>query len=104
MSDSGLHAAAVERLYLESDRHQALKKQEFFLACQPALDLRPPQMVGVETLVRWQSPTRVLVLPGDFIALPEETGTIVQIGQWVLNTAIAQLAAWDAEMSPRISG
>jgi EAL domain-containing protein (putative c-di-GMP-specific phosphodiesterase class I) len=79
---------------LEMDLRAALDNDEFFLAFQPTVDLRDMSPTGLEALIRWDSPTRGIVQPDDFIPLLEETGLITQIGRWVLDTACTQGAAW----------
>ena len=102
-SDSGLHVAALERLYLETELHDALRHDEFFLVYQPIVSLRMGQLSGVEALVRWQSPTRGLVSPLDFVPLAEETGLILKLGRWILDRAIGTLAEWDAQYGPHFA-
>jgi diguanylate cyclase (GGDEF)-like protein len=89
-----MNAEAVERVALERELRQALLRSEFVLHYQPQLDLRTGRISGAEALLRWNHPTRGLVLPGVFIAVAEETGLIDQLGRWVLLQACAQHAAW----------
>jgi EAL domain-containing protein (putative c-di-GMP-specific phosphodiesterase class I) len=79
---------------METDFRLALEREEFVLHYQPIVDLRSGQLVGVETLVRWQHPTRGIVGPDQFIPTAEETSLIIPIGHWVLEAACAQLAEW----------
>ena len=89
-----MNANAKERLWLETALRQAQERNEFELFYQPKLDLRSNLIVGVEALLRWNSPQKGLVLPDAFIPLLEETGLIVPVGAWVLRTACTQAAAW----------
>ena len=84
---------ATERSELEAELVQALVLHQFELHYQPQVDARG-QVLGAEALLRWQHPTRGLVMPGQFIDLAEQSGLIVPMGQWVLETACAQLQAW----------
>jgi EAL domain-containing protein (putative c-di-GMP-specific phosphodiesterase class I) len=70
---------------------------------QPVLELAAGTIVGVESLIRWKSPERGLIPPNDFIPLAEETGLIVEIGQWVLNAACEQARRWDDMGFPPLS-
>ena len=81
------------RASLEIELRQAIENKEFQLYYQIQVD-QMGSSIGAECLIRWISPTRGMVSPLDFIPLAEETGLILPIGQWVLETACAQLAAW----------
>jgi len=98
-----MNVQAMERLLLQNDLHQALKNNEFVLHYQPQLDLNTGKMVGVEALIRWNSPEAGLVLPGKFIAVAEESGLIVQIGEWVIQEVCRQIRSWqDAGYVPLV--
>jgi diguanylate cyclase (GGDEF)-like protein len=86
--------AALDRLSLETRLRQAVDRGEFELRYQPKVDLVTGQIVGVEALLRWQQPQLGNVSPTEFIPLAEETGLIVKIGKWALETACRQGAAW----------
>ena len=83
-----------ERLRLEDDLNQALVREEFFLEFQPIIDLRTSELLGVEALVRWQHPAQGRLLPGQFIAMAEETGQIIALGRWVLMDACCRVQQW----------
>jgi diguanylate cyclase (GGDEF)-like protein/PAS domain S-box-containing protein len=91
--DPQMQAQVSERARLEAELRQGLRDQQMLLHYQPQVDWRG-QIFGVEALVRWQHPSRGLVLPGAFIGLAEETRLILELGEWVLETACRQLAAW----------
>jgi diguanylate cyclase (GGDEF)-like protein len=92
--ECGMAEAVQSRMELEMDLRVALENGEFFLAFQPTVDLRDMTPTGFEALIRWNSPTRGIVQPDDFIPLLEETGLITEIGRWVLHSACTQGAAW----------
>ncbi|MEM7543805.1 MAG: EAL domain-containing protein, partial [Pseudomonadota bacterium] len=89
-----LTSAARERIELENNLRRALERQEFFLCYQPQLDLLSGEMIGAESLIRWQHPDHGLVSPAQFIPIAEESGLIVDIGRWVLETACMQARNW----------
>jgi EAL domain-containing protein (putative c-di-GMP-specific phosphodiesterase class I) len=72
----------------------ALDNQEFFLQYQPEIELATGRLKAVEALLRWRDPATGVVMPADFLPLAEENGSIIAIGQWVLDRALADLKAW----------
>lgn len=87
-----LQAVVNARTNMEKDLRQAIKAEQFVLYYQPQVNAAG--IIGVEALLRWNHPQRGLLLPGEFIPLAEETGLILGLGNWALETACAQIAAW----------
>jgi diguanylate cyclase (GGDEF)-like protein/PAS domain S-box-containing protein len=84
----------AEKLALENELRRALERNEFVLHYQPKIDLASRRITGVEALIRWASPTRGLVAPGEFIPLLEETGLILPVGSWAMAQAVRDHLAW----------
>ena len=109
--EPAMRSTIVQRIELEADLRRAIEQQAFSLAYQPIVEVASGRLVGFEALARWIDPDRGFVSPVDFIPLAEETGLILPLGSWVLQTACEQLAAWREEhdcpdliMSINISG
>ncbi len=99
-----------QRLAMETHLRQALERQELSLHYQPQIDLHSGKVIGMEALLRWDSPALGSIPPNRFIPLAEETGVILPIGEWVLETACRQLKEWhragfhNLRMAVNISG
>jgi predicted signal transduction protein with EAL and GGDEF domain len=91
--DVGMQAAVTQRMALENALRDALARREFALYYQPQVD-GEGNITGAEALVRWNHPERGLVSPAEFIPLAEETGVIIPMGRWILESACRQLARW----------
>jgi diguanylate cyclase (GGDEF)-like protein/PAS domain S-box-containing protein len=96
-----MQAAIDSRMAMEAALRQALDKGEFRLYYQPQVD-QDGDLIGAEALLRWLPANPGMVYPAEFIPLAEETGLILPIGKWVLDTACAQLKAWESD--PRTQG
>ncbi len=92
--ESGMNATAIKRLTMESDLRQALTRREFEIFYQPKVSVDSGAITGMEALVRWRHPEFGIVPPDDFIALAEETGLIIPIGELVLCAACEQTRLW----------
>ncbi len=91
---SELALEAADRAELERDLLLALQRDEFLLEFQPQIDVISGQAVAAEALVRWAHPERDLVMPGTFVPVAEESGTIVALGDWVMSRVCETAARW----------
>jgi len=100
-----MNERVAERLRLETKLRNAIEQREFLLHYQPKVELKTGKVVGLEALIRWLGPDGKLIAPGLFIPLLEETGMIVDVGKWVLDSAAQQHADWSARglNPPRIA-
>ncbi|OPY71156.1 MAG: Phytochrome-like protein cph2 [Syntrophorhabdus sp. PtaU1.Bin002] len=98
--DQDMYQKAVALLELETDLRRAVERQEFILYYQPIVALDTGSSVGLEALIRWRHPQRGIILPADFIPLAEDTGLILPIGEWVLESVCRQIKAWQQTGNP----
>jgi len=101
--DAKLHAAAVERMELESELRHALAHDELQLHYQPIVSLDDRRLRDTEALVRWQHPRLGLIPPVKFIPIAEETGLIMELGRWVLESACQQVSHWCTHLAAGLS-
>jgi len=92
--DQGMHNQMMRRLKLEHDMRLSLENGSFELYYQPIVSLQSETPVGLEALIRWHNPDVGMIQPDEFIPIAEDTGFIVPLGNWVLQTACHQLKQW----------
>ena len=92
--DTSMHDQAMLQHRMETDLQRALERGEFDVFYQPIIEMKSERVQGFEALLRWQHPSRGLVMPDDFIGLVEETTLVIPIGWWVIERACHQLATW----------
>ena len=97
--DMRMHTQALTRLKLETELRQAAEREEFLLYYQPVVSLQTGRITGFEALLRWRHPQRGIVAPSEYLSVVEEIGLLIPVGQWVLQNALQQLRAWQAECS-----
>lgn len=101
--DLEMQAQMKERRMLELDLRAAIARQELELHYQPLLNLQTGATEGYEALLRWSHPTHGMVPPSTFIPIAEETGTIVEIGEWVIRNALTEAARWPDHLTVAVN-
>ena len=101
--ESHMLHAVQNRRSIEMDLRAALKQDEFELHYQPLFDIATKSLIGYEALIRWNHPTKGMIMPNDFIPIAETTGLIIQIGEWVLRTALLELRNWPDHLSVSVN-
>ena len=91
---AAMNKQALENLLLESELRRALERREFVLHFQPKISFANGRITGCEALLRWQPADREMVAPSQFVPVLESSGMIVAVGEWVIDTACAQIVAW----------
>lgn len=97
----GMRTQISNRLKLQTELRKALEHNEFAVFYQPIVEIASKDLIGFEALVRWNHPERGQVLPGEFISTAEETGLIVQLGEWVLRESCRQARDWQTRFPSR---
>lgn len=100
--EHSMHVEAMRRLRLISELREALSENQLVLYFQPIIDLVTGRITKAEALLRWNHPTRGVVLPGEFIGLIEETEMIHEIGDWIFDEALTFLQKWEKELGIKI--
>jgi diguanylate cyclase (GGDEF)-like protein/PAS domain S-box-containing protein len=101
--EAAMGAAVRERRMLEHDLRLAIARNELRLVYQPQKDLQSQAMTGFEALLRWKHPTRGDISPAVFIPIAEETGSILEIGDWVIKTACREAASWEQPLTVAVN-
>jgi len=97
--ETAMGTAVRDRRLLEHDLRHAISRNQLRLVYQPQVDIKTNHVTGFEALIRWRHPERGDVSPGVFVPIAEESGLILQIGEWVLRTACAEAATWKQDLS-----
>lgn len=96
--EEAMHVRISERLAIERDFRRALMRGELRIHYQPIVELSTGRVVGLEALLRWEHPERGLLLPGDFLAVAEETGLILPAGRWVMREVCERVGEWSGRL------
>jgi len=89
-----MSVSAMERIDLENSLKAAFEKDEFLIHYQPIIDINKNEVTGVEALLRWQHPDKGMIQPSDFVPVAEDSGLIVAVGEWTINTVCKQIRVW----------
>jgi len=100
--NADMSTRSIERMEMENRLYRALERNEFSLEYQPQMELKTGEVVGVEALLRWNSPEFGKVSPKHFIPVIEETGLILSVGEWVIKTACQQSKFWQDSGCPPV--
>ncbi|WNC15968.1 EAL domain-containing protein [Brevibacillus brevis] len=95
--DPTMEAKSLERILMENELRKAIEQEQFHIYYQPKMDIATQQLTGMEALVRWIHPELGVISPGRFIPVAEETGLIVELGEWILREACKQNKKWQDE-------
>jgi diguanylate cyclase (GGDEF)-like protein len=101
--EAAMGAEVRDRRHLEHDLRHAISRRELSLVYQPQNDIRSGEVIGFEALLRWEHPTRKNVSPSLFIPIAEESGAILQIGEWVLRSACREAASWERSLNVAVN-
>jgi diguanylate cyclase (GGDEF)-like protein/PAS domain S-box-containing protein len=101
--DREMHVRNMNLLQVETDLRHAVERNEFEVLYQPIVTLETGAIHEFEALIRWQHPVHGMVTPDEFVGVAEETGLIVEIGQWILDQACRQIAKWQKSFSTELS-
>lgn len=97
--ESAMGVAVRDRRLIEHELRHAVARNQLRLVYQPQVDLRTNEVIGFEALLRWSHPERGDVPPGEFVPIAEESGQILQIGEWVMRTACNEAARWKGDLT-----
>jgi len=95
-----LSSQAEERIHLEEDLYSAIKNNEFILYYQSQINVETKKIIGAEALIRWNHPTKGLIMPIKFIPIAESSGQIIAIGKWVIKQAMQDMSYWKKQQFP----
>ncbi len=101
--EAGMDEQAKSRRLLEIDLRSAMANNELCLHYQPIINATTEGITGYEALIRWQHPERGTVMPNDFIPIAEDSGLIIQVGEWVIRKALDDLATWNDHLTVSIN-
>src|SRR5690606_27845694 len=103
MFHQSMHEAVQDRRNIELDLRAALKRNALELYYQPLVNIESNETIGYEALLRWHHSERGLIMPDIFIPVAEDTGLIVQLGEWVLRSALYEVANWPEHLSVAVN-
>ncbi|MFL6753212.1 MAG: putative bifunctional diguanylate cyclase/phosphodiesterase [Sphingomicrobium sp.] len=103
MFNADMQSEAEDRIRLEQDMRAGIKAKQFRLLYQPLISAADQSLMGFEALIRWHHPTRGIVPPNHFIPLAEETGLIMELGEWVIDEACRAVATWPEHIGVAIN-